>query len=133
MTVSGKELGETVSPFAEVCGLGNMDATINSNLEFNENAGAVVVLLLLSAVRSEMNEEQPIFKVTDRRLFNSDGSPRDVPPEEKPEPRAAEPDVVAEAPVNAAPQGSTGSAVTETQPESATATGRGFEQAEGPE
>ena len=36
-----------------------------------------------------MNEEQPIFKVTDRRLFNPDGSPRDVPPEEKPEPKAA--------------------------------------------
>lgn len=33
-----------------------------------------------------MNEEQPNFKVTDRRLFNSDGTPRDVPPEEKPEP-----------------------------------------------
>ena len=25
-----------------------------------------------------MNEEQPIFKVTDRRLFNPDGTPRDV-------------------------------------------------------
>ena len=25
-----------------------------------------------------MNEEQPIFKVTDRRLFNSDGTPREV-------------------------------------------------------
>jgi len=33
-----------------------------------------------------MNEEQPNFKVTDRRLFNADGSPRDVPPEEKSEP-----------------------------------------------
>ena len=32
-----------------------------------------------------MNEEQPNFKVTDRRLFNPDGTPRDVPPEEKPE------------------------------------------------
>lgn len=29
-----------------------------------------------------MKEEQPIFKVTDRRLFNADGSPRDVLPEE---------------------------------------------------
>ena len=36
-----------------------------------------------------MNEEQPTFKVTDRRLFNADGSPRDIPPEEKPEPQAA--------------------------------------------
>jgi len=32
-----------------------------------------------------MNEEQPNFKVTDRRLFNADGTPRDVPVEEKPE------------------------------------------------
>jgi hypothetical protein len=34
-----------------------------------------------------MSEEQPTFKVTDRRLFNADGSPRDLPPEEKPEPQ----------------------------------------------
>jgi hypothetical protein len=35
-----------------------------------------------------MDDEQPIFKVTDRRLFNADGSPRDLPPEEaKPEPQ----------------------------------------------
>jgi Domain of unknown function (DUF1844) len=31
-----------------------------------------------------MQEEQPNFKVTDRRLFNPDGSPRDLPPEEQP-------------------------------------------------
>lgn len=31
-----------------------------------------------------MQEDQPTFKVTDRRLFNADGSPRDVPPDEKP-------------------------------------------------
>ena len=37
-----------------------------------------------------MQEDQPTFKVTDRRLFNADGSPRDVPPEEKPpEPKVA--------------------------------------------
>lgn len=35
-----------------------------------------------------MDEDQPTFKVTDRRLFNPDGSPRDLPPEEKPEPKA---------------------------------------------
>jgi uncharacterized protein DUF1844 len=34
-----------------------------------------------------MAEDQPTFKVTDRRLFNPDGSPRDLPPEEKPEPK----------------------------------------------
>jgi hypothetical protein len=35
-----------------------------------------------------MSDEQPTFKVTDRRLFNADGSPRDLPPEERPEPAA---------------------------------------------
>jgi Domain of unknown function (DUF1844) len=46
-----------------------------------------------------MDDEQPIFKVTDRRLFNPDGSPRDLPPEEKPEPKVAP-----EEPALAAPQ-----------------------------
>jgi Domain of unknown function (DUF1844) len=36
-----------------------------------------------------MDDEQPTFKVTDRRLFNADGSPRDLPPDETPEPKAA--------------------------------------------
>lgn len=44
-----------------------------------------------------MSDEQPNFKVTDRRLFNADGSPRDLPEEEKPEPK------VAEAPATPAP------------------------------
>src|SRR6476660_2082475 len=46
-----------------------------------------------------MSDEQPTFKVTDRRLFNADGSPRDLPPEEKPEPKvsvAAEPAAAAQ-------------------------------------
>jgi Domain of unknown function (DUF1844) len=46
-----------------------------------------------------MSEDQPTFKVTDRRLFNPDGSPRDLPPEEKSEPKitaAAEPGPEAE-------------------------------------
>jgi hypothetical protein len=30
-----------------------------------------------------MNEEQPIFKVTDRRLFNADGSPREIEQKEE--------------------------------------------------
>ena len=40
-----------------------------------------------------MSEEQSNFKVTDRRLFNPDGSARDVPPEEKASPaeKPAEP------------------------------------------
>lgn len=36
-----------------------------------------------------MDEYQPTFKVTDRRLFNPDGSPRDLPPEEKTEAKVA--------------------------------------------
>jgi hypothetical protein len=36
-----------------------------------------------------MSDEQPIFKVTDRRLFNSDGTPRDVVREEEPKPDTA--------------------------------------------
>jgi hypothetical protein len=35
-----------------------------------------------------MSDEQTNFKVTDRRLFNTDGTPRDIPPEEKPEPKS---------------------------------------------
>ena len=37
-----------------------------------------------------MKEEQPVFKVTDRRLFNADGTPRDILPEEKPAEKAEE-------------------------------------------
>lgn len=33
-----------------------------------------------------MSDEQTNFKVTDRRLFNADGTPRDLPPDEKREP-----------------------------------------------
>jgi hypothetical protein len=55
-----------------------------------------------------MQEEQPTFKVTDRRLFNADGSPRDLPPEEKSEPEVAVvPEAAASAPAaeaQAAPQ-----------------------------
>ena len=46
-----------------------------------------------------MSDEQPTFKVTDRRLFNADGSPRDLPPEEKPEPQ---PETMETVPANAA-------------------------------
>lgn len=39
-----------------------------------------------------MDEQQGNFKVTDRRLFNADGSPRDLPPEESaPKAEAAKP------------------------------------------
>ena len=33
-----------------------------------------------------MSEEKPTFKVTDRRLFNADGTPRDIVREEEPTP-----------------------------------------------
>jgi hypothetical protein len=36
-----------------------------------------------------MSEEKPNFKVTDRRLFNPDGTPRDIPREEEPPPPPA--------------------------------------------
>ena len=45
-----------------------------------------------------MSDDQPTFKVTDRRLFNADGSPRDLPPEEKPEPKPEPVAAPAEAP-----------------------------------
>lgn len=52
-----------------------------------------------------MQEEQPTFKVTDRRLFNADGSPRDLPPEEKPEPvSASQTTGAAEAPATPEPE-----------------------------
>ena len=50
-----------------------------------------------------MDDEQPTFKVTDRRLFNADGSPRDLPPEETPAPKAVTPGPVAPEPVATAP------------------------------
>ena len=48
-----------------------------------------------------MQEDQPNFKVTDRRLFNADGSPRDLPPEEKPEPEVVTTQEAAAAPAPA--------------------------------
>ncbi len=35
-----------------------------------------------------MNEEQTSYKVTDRRLFNPDGTPREVPEDERPDVKA---------------------------------------------
>jgi len=62
-----------------------------------------------------MQEDQPTFKVTDRRLFNADGSPRDLPPEEKPEPK------VEVAPEAAAPAAAPPEAATEPEMPPATA------------
>jgi hypothetical protein len=53
-----------------------------------------------------MSEEQPIFKVTDRRLFNSDGTPREIEREEeiKTETAAATAETKESAPADAAAQ-----------------------------
>jgi hypothetical protein len=65
---------------------------------------------------NHMQEEQPTFKVTDRRLFNADGSPRELTPEE--EAAAAAPAVAAEPqPTPAAPAAEAPPAKTETSPE----------------
>lgn len=63
-----------------------------------------------------MNEEQPNFKVTDRRLFNPDGTPRDVPPEEKAESKAAPAPESASVP---APTAEVSASTQSTQPQAA--------------
>jgi Domain of unknown function (DUF1844) len=60
-----------------------------------------------------MSDDQPTYKVTDRRLFNADGTPRDLPPEEKPEPK---PEPVAAPPEMAATAGSGAEAEAATAP-----------------
>ena len=67
-----------------------------------------------------MDEDQPTFKVTDRRLFNADGSPRDLPPEEKSEPKvvsAPEPAAAATAAEPARAETQTSAPEAETFPE----------------
>jgi hypothetical protein len=70
-----------------------------------------------------MSNDQPTFKVTDRRLFNADGSPRDLPLEEVPEPKS-EPATANTATVEAAAtteqpgaEAAASSAQTETSPQ----------------
>jgi len=65
-----------------------------------------------------MKEEQPIFKVTDRRLFNADGTPRDIQPEAAEQPAA---EITAESsnadtPVTASKQNSATAAAPAEQP-----------------
>ncbi len=50
-----------------------------------------------------MSEEKPNFKVTDRRLFNPDGSPRDIAREDEPAPAPPPPAPTQAAPDTAAP------------------------------
>ena len=61
---------------------------------------------------NRMQEEQPTFKVTDRRLFNADGSPRELSPEEE---AAAAPALAAEP--QAQPAAEEPPAATETSPQ----------------
>jgi hypothetical protein len=78
-----------------------------------------------------MSEEKPNFKVTDRRLFNPDGTPRDIPREEEPAPaptpapepppsapRATEPAAADEAPRTATPAEAATTRAPEREPES---------------
>jgi hypothetical protein len=61
----------------QVCGPFKQDATIDAKQILRE-------IKRSKAFVQDMDQEQPNFKVTDRRLFNADGSPRDLPEEEKP-------------------------------------------------
>ena len=55
-----------------------------------------------------MSEEKPTFKITDRRLFNPDGTPRDLPREEEetaaPSAATPEPETAREASEQRAPE-----------------------------
>ena len=67
-----------------------------------------------------MSNDQPTYKVTDRRLFNADGSPRDLPPEDKPEPKTQAAAAGAEAPAVEAPASAETPAAGTTETEAAT-------------
>lgn len=57
-----------------------------ASISWNPQTRMVPPLILAEC--KKMDEEQATFKVTDRRLFNSDGSPRELPPDEKTESKA---------------------------------------------
>jgi hypothetical protein len=73
-----------------------------------------------------MSDEQTSYKVTDRRLFNPDGTPREVPEDEKPEPKPEAIPNVEPAPPETASAGSssepTSAAATATSPAEVEAT-----------
>jgi len=79
---------------------------------------------------NHMQEEQPNFKVTDRRLFNADGSPRDLPPEEKPEPKVAEAEAAAAPAVAAEPQAKPSTEVPPAAPETSPEADEEFTEAD---
>lgn len=62
-----------------------------------------------------MSEEQSGFKITDRRLFNPDGTPREVPQDEAPAPAAAAPAKSESEPASSAPQADDVAAPTPTE------------------
>jgi hypothetical protein len=67
-----------------------------------------------------MSEEQPIFKVTDRRLFNPDGTPREIEREEEPKTATAAAAATTNAPAEKpAPASAAASEVRETAREGA--------------
>jgi hypothetical protein len=80
------------------CDSCDSDVTILSKYRNHKGSAARFGVFPYSALNKPMNEETPNFKVTDRRLFNPDGTPRDVPPEEKPEPKLDAPPELASAP-----------------------------------
>ncbi len=62
------------------------DANIEDKITFcEEKEGPRGPVRGRKAETIRMSEEQPTFKVTDRRLFNSDGTPRELTPEEQQE------------------------------------------------
>jgi hypothetical protein len=68
-----------------------------------------------------MSEEQPIFKVTDRRLFNPDGTPRDIEREEAPKTETAAAETKQAAPANERAAAAASQAEETAQPASADA------------
>lgn len=72
-----------------ICDTQKSDATIAEITKFEGTRSARLTYRLVCA--TDMDEQQSTFKVTDRRLFNADGSPREVPEEERPKPEAAKP------------------------------------------
>jgi hypothetical protein len=80
-----------------------------------------------------MSEEKPTFKITDRRLFNPDGTPRDIPREEEPpQPEASAPTEPAPAPRAAEPAAAEPGRAAEGEPRRA-ASGEGAARREGRE
>jgi hypothetical protein len=59
----------------------NIDGVLNFNV-FDRRAGPKNLRVIAS---KDMSEEQPTFKVVDRRPFNPDGSPRELSQQEKDE------------------------------------------------